>query len=90
PDLVSLGPGQRASVRLAVRAQGTGVHSVQVIPTTEDGRPLGRSTRIKVRSSQVGLVIWLIIGTGAAVFVVAIALRVSRRIRSRTGKGRPR
>lgn len=90
PDLVSLGPGQRASVRLAVRAQGTGVHSVQVIPTTEDGRPLGRSTRIKVRSSQVGLVIWLIIGTGAAVFVVAIALRVSRRMRSRTGKGRPR
>jgi hypothetical protein len=83
PDLVSLGPGQRASVRLSVTATDTGVHSVRVVPTTRDGRPLGRSTRIKVRSSQVGLVIWLVIGTGAAVFVVAIGLRIVRRVRAR-------
>ena len=83
PDLVTLGAGQRASVRLSVRDAGTGVHAVELVPTTEDGRTLGRPTRIKVRSSQVGLVIWLIIGTGAAVFVAAIALRVVRRVRAR-------
>jgi hypothetical protein len=83
PDLVSLGPGQRASVRLSVTATDTGVHSVRIVPTTRDGQQLGRSTRIKVRSSQVGLVIWLIIGTGAAVFVAAIGLRIVRRIRAR-------
>lgn len=83
PDLVSMGPGQRASVRLAVSARGTGVHSVSIVPTTQDGRPLGAGTRIKVRSSQVGLVIWLIMGTGAVVFVVAIGLRVARRVRVR-------
>lgn len=83
PDLVSLGPGQRATVRLAVRATDTGVHSVRLVPTTEDGRPLGRSTVIRVRSSQVGLVIWLIMGTGAIVFVAAIGSRIRRRIRTR-------
>jgi hypothetical protein len=83
PDLVTLRPGQRASVRLAVASAGTGVHSVQLMPTTEDGRPLGRATTIRVRSSQVGLVIWLIVGTGAVVFLVAITLRVVRRVRER-------
>jgi hypothetical protein len=90
PNLVSLGPGQRASVRLAVTATGTGVHSVRVVPTTEDGRPLGRSTRIKVRSSQVGLVIWLVMGIGAAVFVVALGARIVRRLRRRGATPGPR
>lgn len=83
PDLVSLGPGQRATVRLALRATDTGVHSVRLVPTTEDGRPLGRSTVIRVRSSQVGLVIWLIMGTGAVVFLAAIGTRIGRRVRTR-------
>lgn len=83
PDLVSLGAGQRATVRMPVRATGIGVHSVRLVPTTEDGRPLGRSTVIKIRSSRVGLVIWLIMGTGAAVFVAAIAMRIVRRVRAR-------
>lgn len=83
PDLVSLGPGQRATVRMPVRSTDIGVHSVRLVPTTEDGRPLGRSTVIKIRSSRVGLVIWLIMGTGAAVFVAAIAMRIVRRVRDR-------
>lgn len=83
PEIVSLGAGQRASVRLAVTATGTGVHSVRLVPTTEDGRPLGRSTKVRVRSSQVGFVIWLIMGTGAALFVVAILARIVRRVRDR-------
>ena len=89
PDLVSLGPGQRASVRLGARATGTGVHSVRIVPTTEDGRPLGSSTRVKVRSSQVGLVIWLIIGTGGVVFVAAIGARIRRRVRARQQEKEP-
>lgn len=82
PDLVALGPGQRASVRLAVTATDTGVHSVRLLPTTRDGRALGHSTTVKVRSSQVGLVIWLVMGVGGVVFVAAIILRIWRRIRA--------
>lgn len=89
-DLVPLGPQQRASLRMSVRASGTGVHSVRIVPTTPDGRPLGRSTKITVRSSQVGLVIWVIMGTGAALFVVAIAARISRRVRDRKRTYGPR
>lgn len=87
PDLVSLGPGQRASVRLAVTATGTGVHSVRITPTTQGGDPLGEPTRIKVRSSQVGLVIWLVMGTGAVVFIAAIVARIVRQVRGRKKDG---
>lgn len=90
PDLVSLGAGQRATVRLAVRSTDVGVHSVRLVPTTEDGRALGRSTVIKVRSSQVGLVIWLIMGTGLVVFVAAIGTRIVRRVRQRKRTHGPR
>jgi hypothetical protein len=90
PDLVSLGPGQRATVRLAVRATDIGVHSVRLVPTTEDGRPLGRSTVIKVRSSQVGLVIWVVMGVGATLFVAAIIARIVRRVRTRKRTHGPR
>lgn len=89
PDLVSLGPGQRASVRLGVTATDTGVNSVRIVPTTPDGRPLGRTTQIKVRSSQVGLVIWLIMGTGAVVFFAAIAARILRRVRAKQKTDEP-
>ena len=83
PDLVSLGAGQRASVRLSVASTGSGVHSVLVRPTTSEGHPIGRSTEVTLRSSQVGFVIWVIMGTGAVVFVAAIAARIVRRVRSR-------
>lgn len=89
-DPVSLGPGQRASVRLPVTSTGTGVYSVRFVPTTEDGRPLGRITDIRVRSSQVGLVIWVIMGTGALVFVTALTLRIVRRVRQRKRDDHPR
>jgi hypothetical protein len=89
PEMVSLGPGQRASVRLSVTSAGTGVHSVLVSPTTEDGRPLGRSTTIKVRSSQVGFVIWIIMATGGVVFVAALGTRIRRRFRSRRQADQP-
>ena len=82
PGLVSLGPEQRATVRLSVRATDVSVHSVRLVPTTKDGRPLGSSTVIKVRSSQVGLVIWLVMGTGAVVFVAALGRRIVRRVRA--------
>lgn len=89
-DRVALGPRQRASLRMSVRASGTGVHAVRIVPTTLDGRPLGRSTKITVRSSQVGLVIWLVMGTGAALFVVAIGARIWRRLRDRKRTHGPR
>jgi hypothetical protein len=83
PDPVSLGPGQRASVRMNARSQRIGVYSVTLRPETLSGRPLGSSTKFSVRSSQVGLVIWIIIGIGGVVFVVAVGVRIYRRVTRR-------
>ncbi len=80
---VALGPGQRASVRLRATATGIGVHAVTLMPVTTLGQPLGRSVEFNVRSSQVGLVIWAIMGIGGAVLFIAIAIRVSRRVARR-------
>ena len=83
PDPVELGPGERATVRLRATSKEIGVHSVSLMPTTEDGQPLGNETTFSVRSSQVGLVIWVIMGIGAAVLVIASGIRIAKRVRER-------
>ncbi|MGZ4490645.1 MAG: DUF6049 family protein [Nocardioidaceae bacterium] len=80
---VTLGPGERASVRLQATSTGIGVHPVSLVPVNADGQSLGTVTQFSLRSSQVGLVIWVIMGIGAAVLVVAIAIRVRRRVSRR-------
>jgi hypothetical protein len=87
PDPVTLGPGQRASVRLHASARDIGVHSVTLLPTNANGVPVSAGTRFNVRSSQVGLVIWIIMGVGAGVLLLASTIRIVRRVRrgARTG-----
>lgn len=87
PDPVDLGPGQRAVVRLSVASTTRGLRSVTLSPTTSQGDPLGGSTTFTVRSTQVGLVIWIIMGVGGAVLLVAIVRRVVRRVRARVAAG---
>ncbi len=83
PDPITLGPGQRAPVRMSATSSSTGLHSVTLQAFTEAGTPLGSSVRFNVRASNVGLVIWVVMGVGAALFLAAIALRVRRRVRTR-------
>jgi len=87
PDPVSLGPGQRASVRLHASASDIGVHSVTLLPVNGRGVPVSSGIRFSVRSSQVGLVIWIIMGVGAGVLLLASASRIVRRVRRRNGPG---
>ena len=82
-DPITLGPGKRASVRLTARAKDIGVHSVTLVATDSAGNPLGSTAQFTVRTSQVGLVIWAIIGVGGAVLLAAIVMRTVRRVRHR-------
>jgi hypothetical protein len=82
-DPVTLGPGQRASVRMKATTGDIGVHSVTLVPVNADGKALGNVTRFNVRSSQVGLVIWVIMGVGGAVLLVMIVMRIVRRVSRR-------
>lgn len=83
PEPVSVGPGQRATVRLLATSTDIGLHSVSVVATNSNGHPLGDATTFNIRSSQVGLVIWVIMGLGAAVLFVAIGFRLVKRVRAR-------
>jgi hypothetical protein len=89
-DQLTLGPGRRTSVRLTARARDIGVHPVTLELTDTTGDPLGSTAHFNVRTSQVGLVIWLIMGAGGAVLFVAVATRIVRRIRGYRARRRPR
>jgi hypothetical protein len=82
PGPITLGPGQRAPVRLRAESTAIGVHAVTLVATTEDGRRLGSTVQFNVRSSNVGLVIWLVMGTAGALLLVMIGFRILRRVRA--------
>jgi len=90
PEDVALGPGQRASVRLRATSLDVGVHSVSLLPTNSNGQPLGSETRFNVRSSQVGLVIWIILGVGVTLLFLASGIRIMKRVRTRGSTRDPR
>lgn len=81
PDPISLGPGERAPLRLQADATSIGVHTVTIAATTADGAPLGNRTQFTVRTSNVGTFVWIVMGLGAGVLAVAIAIRLFRRVR---------
>lgn len=81
PAPLELTGGARVSLRLGARSSGFGVSEVRLTPATADGSLLPNTTTINVRRSQVGVVIWVVMGLGAAVLVVALVVRVVRRRR---------
>jgi hypothetical protein len=90
PDPITLGPGQRAPVRMRARAASIGVHNVTLVATTTEGSALGSSDQFTVRSSNIGTVIWVVMGGGAALLAVAIVVRLVRRVRAyRRGEAAP-
>ncbi|MBM0123492.1 DUF6049 family protein [Pimelobacter simplex] len=82
---IVLAANSRSSVPISADMHGTGVHNVRLRLTDADGTPIGAEDRLPIRSGQVGVVIWAIIGTGAGILFVAIGIRLVRRFRSRGG-----
>ncbi|HYO40586.1 MAG TPA: DUF6049 family protein [Nocardioidaceae bacterium] len=80
---VTLGPGRRTAIRLQARSSDIGVHSVTLKVVDVDGRPLGSETRFSVRTSNVSTVIWVVMGIGGVLLLLAVAVRLYRRIRRR-------
>ena len=89
PEPVTLGAGQRATVRLKATSLNIGVNSVTLRATNSAGLPVGSAATFNVRSSQVGLVIWVIMGLGAAVLFAASGIRIVRRVRTRNAAHSP-
>jgi hypothetical protein len=92
PDPVKLPAGGRQGLRIEATSSDIGIHQVTIQPVTTSGKVLGGGATLSVRSSKVGLIVWVIMGVGAAFLFIAIALRLVRRLgrhlrRRRTGAG---
>ena len=82
PDEIQVAAGGRQGVLLEARTRQQGIHNVSLLVTSVDGTPLGDRADLPIRSAQVSGVIWLIMGSGAALLLGAIALRLVRRVRA--------
>jgi len=78
-------PGERSDVPVVTTASGSGVTSVGARLTTPNGNGFGRPWRFDVRSTQIGLVIWIVLGVGGVVLFGAAGYRIVNRIRGRHG-----
>lgn len=79
---VRLPANSRRSVLFTASTERQGIHRVTLQVTDMAGTPLGSSDGVPIRAAQVSDVIWLIIGTGAALLFGAIGVRLARRIRA--------
>ncbi len=86
---LQLAAGQRRDVQVVSQAAGSGLTQVRVRLSTPDHRLFGIPWRFNVRATQVGVIIWVAMGVGAAVLFGAAAVRVFRRIRQARGSGSP-
>lgn len=76
-----MAPGQRTVLRLKAKAAGVGVNRVVLSAVTTDGTEIGTPLVFSLRTSQVGNLVWGILGAGALVLVVMIARRIRRGLR---------
>ena len=83
PEPVELGPEGRAAVQIEARSDDIGVHQVVLQPVSPTGARVGEVATIDVRSSRVGLIVWVVMAVGGTLLFVAIAVRLVRRISRR-------
>lgn len=87
PETVVLEPKGRTSMQVDATAADIGVHRVSLQPVTSTGEPVGSPLELSIRTSQVGLVVWLVMVAGGVLLLAAISVRITRRI---TGRRRTR
>lgn len=80
-DPVEMAPGERTVLRLQADATGIGVTQVVLSPVTVDGTQLGTPLTFQLRTSEVGKLIWGVLGAGGLLLVVMIARRIRRGLR---------
>jgi hypothetical protein len=81
PEVLTLPPGASQTFNLQARAGSIGVHNATLVATDTEGRPIGATEDLNVRSNQVGAVIWVVMGVGVGILFLAIGIRLVRRVR---------
>ncbi len=83
PDPVQLAPRGRGAMRIDATATDIGIHLVTLQPVTTEAVAVGEPATLSIRSSRVGLILWIVMGVAGALLFVLVALRIVRRIRQR-------
>lgn len=83
PEPIELAPRSRGALRIDAAAADIGVHAVTLQPISTEGTAIGTATRLSVRSSRVGLFLWVVMAAGAIALFGTITVRVLRRVRRR-------
>lgn len=78
---ITLPAGSRRDIQVVSTATGSGVTSVRARLATPTGQQFGRTWKFDVRATQLGLLIWLVIGAGGMVLFSAAGYRIVRRLR---------
>jgi hypothetical protein len=81
PEQLDLEADASTTVLLRASTDRLGVHEVSLSLTDPEGNTLGAPVGVPVRAAQVSQVIWLIMGVAGGLLLLAIVLRLVRRIR---------
>lgn len=79
---VTLQRDQRVTVTVATSSQGVGITTLTARMMTREGRPFGPEANFQVRTTQIGAVVWVVMGIGAAILFVAAGRRIFQRVSS--------
>jgi hypothetical protein len=86
PKPVTIEAGEKVQLQVQARSDRVGLTTVSVRLQTSDGRTFGNTHQLSVRTTQYGVVGWVIVGCGFAVLFGTATRRIVRRIRSRTAE----
>lgn len=79
---VSLQRDQRVTVTVITNSQGVGITTLTARMLTQEGRPFGRVATFQVRTTQIGALVWVVMGIGGAVLFIAAGRRIILRVRT--------
>jgi hypothetical protein len=86
PKPVTIEAGEKVQLQVQARSDRVGLTTVSVRLQTSDGRTFGITHQLSVRTTQYGVVGWVIVGCGFVVLFGTAIRRIVRRIRSRTAE----
>jgi hypothetical protein len=82
PPEIEIAAKGRATILLDARTETPGVHDVTLVVTDREGRVLGGSDDLSIRSARVSNIIWLFLATGVGLLFGTIGFRLFRRVRA--------
>ncbi|MDQ4085945.1 MAG: DUF6049 family protein [Actinomycetota bacterium] len=78
---VTLQRDQRVTVTVLTSSRGVGITTLTARMLTQTGRPFGPVATFQVRITQIGTLVWVIMGVGAAILFIAAGRRIVVRVR---------